>query len=509
MDTTTEIQSVVDSVINTVSISGTITYDLVPSNANHIGLDYTNTTIEKAKFIIVEALDANDQVISTTSTDINGYYIFSDIPLSTNVRIRASAKLLKTSLPSWDMKVVDNTNSDALYAMQGTLTDSGTADSIRDLHAPSGWDSTSYTFERTAAPFAILDTIYKSIETITSADNLAIFPALTINWSVNNVATSGDKTLGQITTSHYTNRNLFILGDADSDTDEYDNHVIAHEWGHYYEDTFSRSDSIGGSHGGGDRLDIRVAFGEGFGNAMSAITLNDPFYVDSYGSSQASGFFFDIESGAQDTPGWYSESSIQRILYDLYDTNSDTADTISLGFSPLHQIFIGAQKNTEAFTSIFSFINALKLQESALANDIDTMLSNESIATVTDIYGSGRTNLPEQTPLYATVSVGDTVNVCFDYTYGTYNKLGNRKYAILTINAAGSYTISVTKSNQVGTTDPDFYLYNTSDQTLVSVATSSVSDTETTTLSLDNVNYRMDISEYNGIANACFDVTVN
>ena len=100
-----------------------------------------------------------------------------------------------------------------------------------------------------------------------SANPSQVFPALKINWSVNNIPVSGNKAIGQITTSHYSpsEGQLYILGAADNDTDENDDHVIAHEWGHYFEDKFSRSDSLGGSHSGNDRLDLRVAFGEGFG----------------------------------------------------------------------------------------------------------------------------------------------------------------------------------------------------------------------------------------------------
>jgi hypothetical protein len=36
--------------------------------------------------------------------------------------------------------------------------------------------------------------------------------------------------------------------DQMSHTDEYDDHVIIHEWGYCFEDKFSRSDSIGGNH---------------------------------------------------------------------------------------------------------------------------------------------------------------------------------------------------------------------------------------------------------------------
>ena len=78
---------------------------------------------------------------------------------------------------------------------------------------------------------------------------------------------------------------IYILGDFTAlggDTDEFDQSVIAHEFGHYVEDRFGRSDSIGGDHGGSATLlDLRVAFGEGWGNAFSGMVLGDPIYRDS------------------------------------------------------------------------------------------------------------------------------------------------------------------------------------------------------------------------------------
>ena len=80
----------------------------------------------------------------------------------------------------------------------------------------------------------------------------AAFPVMKFNWSVNNRAVSGNDSTGDIGTSSYKgNGNVYILGDADSDTDEFDDHVVVHEWGHYFEDQMSRSDSIGGPHSGG------------------------------------------------------------------------------------------------------------------------------------------------------------------------------------------------------------------------------------------------------------------
>lgn len=488
-----------------VTISGTVTYDLVPANANHIGLDYDNIRREAVKSVQVDAINSINQSLASTTTDAAGHYSFS-VPNNTQMKIRVSAKMLQTSTPSWDVKVVDNTNSNALYVMEGALSSSGISNTQRHLNASSGWGGTAYTSIRTAAPFAILDNAYRSMQIVLSANANTVFSPLQMNWSINNVPVSGDTSQGQITTSHYSQANLFILGDEDSDTDEYDDHVIAHEWGHYYEDTFSRSDSIGGPHGQNDTLDIRVALGEGWGNAFSAMALNAPIYFDTLGLSQASGFNFNVESGTSTNKGWYSESSVQRILYDVYDSNDDGNDTLSLGFAAIHQVFTGAEKITPAFTSIFTFITALKAENTGDAAEIDMIVSDESIAPITDIYGTGRTNLPSELPEYVDLVVGNTVNVCPTYTYGTYNKLGNRKYIRFTIDTAGEYTIRVNKSNSTSTTDPDFLLYNVS---LSLAGITEVIDSETLTTYLNTASYKLDVSDYKDVSGACFNVTVD
>lgn len=112
---------------------------------------------------------------------------------------------------------------------------------------------------------------------------------------------------------------IYVLGDyTQGDTDEFDQHVIAHEAGHYFEDRFSRSDSLGGEHGLNDRLDLRVAFGEGWGDAFGAMALNDPVYRDSF-SGQAQDGAFSLESSTPSAPGWFSEFSTFKILWDIFD----------------------------------------------------------------------------------------------------------------------------------------------------------------------------------------------
>src|SRR5699024_2060534 len=101
-----------------------------------------------------------------------------------------------------------------------------------------------------------------------------------------------------------------ILGKEDLDTDEYDSAVVVHEWGHYFENQMARSDSMGGYHGGGDVLDMRLAFGEGWGNALAGMVRDDPLYVDTQGArQQLPGVIMDVGANDFYEKGWFSESS--------------------------------------------------------------------------------------------------------------------------------------------------------------------------------------------------------
>lgn len=395
------------STASQITVNGTVTYDRVPHNPNH-SLDYARKTQEPVRGAVVELICAGD-VYDSTVTSGSGVYSLN-APNGINSFVRVKAQMLQSGTPSWNFRVEDNFSSNALYVMDSAVFSSVTNITGKDLNAESGWDvgAASYTTTRVAAPFAILDSVYVAFQRVLEADSNAVFPALNINWSANNVAIPGDVSLGRITTSHYdSNTNeIYILGKADDDTDEYDDHVVIHEWGHYFERQFSRADNIGGEHSLSDIKDIRVAFGEGWGNAFSAIASNDPIYSDATGVGQAGGFGFNLESNNCFRAGWYSECSVQSILYDIYDGVDDGVDTLSLGFAPIYNVLTTDEKNTPALTSIFSFIKPLKDARTSQTekNWIDALVTGQNMDVITDIYGDSQlTNNPgtvNQLPVY-------------------------------------------------------------------------------------------------------------
>jgi len=410
---------------------------------------------------------------------------------------------------------------------------------VKNILAETAFDGSNYT-ARNGAPFAVLDAIHDSFQTVLTGDASIDFVPLDTHWSINNLTVFGDETIGEIGTSFYRGGNpidgIYILGAEDDDTEEYDQHVITHEWGHYFEDAIARSDSIGGPHGSGDRLDLRVAFGEGWGNAWSGMATGDTTYLDSFGMNQGVSGGFDTEdgtllNGANVAPGWYSERSIQEVLYDLFDSSSDGMDTLSLGFGPIYDVFTGQQSTTTAFTSIFSFIDALKADRPGDVAAIDALLADVSIDSVADEFGTGETNgagSADTLPVYKSVTVnGAAVNVCSNSEFGGGNKLNTIQLVRLTITTAGMHTFTATATDiPTGeTTDPDMWLRDPPLSGIFEVFESTDADSETGVSQnfLITGDYIIEVFDFNNrgsskllsptlggpsIGRACFDVTV-
>jgi hypothetical protein len=469
-----------------VVVSGRITFDRVPFRAPPAqGLDPNGPIESPARQVVVEAIDAgNGTALASTTTDGNGNYALT-VPGNRSMRIRARAQMLKTdAAPTWTFSVRNNTNSDALYVLDGENFDSGAASSTRNLRATTGWGGTSYTGVRAAAPFAVLDTVYQAKELILTAAPTAAFPELNLFWSTQNrPASPFCPDDGNIGTSSYVvfgsdnldgcNRpgadGIYVLGEfASGDTDEFDQHVIAHEFGHYFEDRFSRSDSIGGDHGGGDRLDLRLAYGEGWGNAYSAMSLNDPAYRDSQ-QGVSSDFGFNLETDSTTNEGWFSEFSVGEILFDVFDSAADSGDAVALGFAPIYSVMTGPQVQTNALTSVFSFATALRSGNSESSAAINALLSGEAISG-SDDFGAGESNNggdDQVLPVHSDISLGpNPVVVCSRATAGSgaaANKLGNRKFLRLVLGAPTAVTIQAagvsTGSGTVSATDPDIFVH--------------------------------------------------
>ena len=458
-----------------VSLSGTLTYDRVPVDRGADGLLFDETVRLPIRQAPVELVNAAGAVLDSTVSDDNGDYSFEVEP-GEEVRVRVRSEVQMDGANVIDMQVVDNTSNDSLYALQGAVTEVPAQNQTRDLHAASGWGGSSYTGTRAAAPFALLDTIYSTMEAFIEVDPEIDFPGFDVQWSVNNIPAGGNVDTGSIGTSSFTIENrptgpvpvLRILGAENNDTDEYDVHVVVHEFGHYFENQFSRSDSLGGVHGLNDLLDPRVAFGEGWGNALSAMILDNPDYRDTFDSMQSRAGGFDVESNSFVSSGWYSEGSVQSILYDLFDDDDDGADSASYGLAPIYGAFIDPDyAQTPAFTTIFSFLEAFGNQANIVPSEVTAILSAQDISGTTE-FGIGETNAGRITgalPVYLPLPTNGTeVPFCSFNNFSIFNKHGNRRYFEFDIPTTGSYRFEIRRDFSASadsgtpTSDPDLVI---------------------------------------------------
>jgi hypothetical protein len=535
----------------TIALSGQVTFDWVPVVPGR-GLDYGATVARPARGVTVE-LVRNDAVAASTTTDTTGRYSFT-VDQNADVALRVRAEMLRVGTPSWDFRVVDNVNGDALYTLAGTSFNTGTAALTRNLHAASGWGGSSYNATRSAAPFAILDVVYDATQLVLTAAPSTAFPAMKLHWSTQNVPVEGTAP-GEIGSTRYRpDAGIFLVGAANQDTDEYDRHVIAHEFGHYLEHRFSRSDSIGGPHTITDQLDIRLAFGEAWGNAFAAMATGQQIYTDAFGTSQAQSFSFDLEqrfNRVNPNPGWFNEESLQSLLYDLYDSNADTPpgttnpDNLALGFGPLWAALTGPHRGTSAQISVFPLVNALRTTRPADQPQIDLLTASQRIATVTDDYGTGQTNFgipTRRTPpqvladfntVYDSLTVGGPpLTVCSldDYTSplsGAENKLASRRLVRFAVSVAGEHEITARAVAPLNApADPDMRLMLGGSQLRISeepspvlCAVNSPGDcVETFRSNLQTGNYVLEVYEWTNtnaldddeppIGRTCFTVTV-
>lgn len=444
-----------------VTLSGTATYESVPNPSGR--LVYADTSVKPVRGAFVEVLDAaSGNQLATASTDDSGAYA-ATVPANTSVVVRVRAQLTRTgALPSWDVTVRDNTQSNAIYSMQSSAFSTGAAALTRDLRAGSGWGGSSYTGQRVSGPFAVMDTVYTAMQKVLSVAPATAFPSLKVFWSVNNTNAGGSVALGQIGTTFFVSRSsgaeIYVLGKEDVDTDEFDAPVIAHEWGHYYQASFSRDDSTGGAHSTSERIDRRLAFSEGWGNGWSGIALGRSNYVDSGGPGQAQGGSLDLTKGPTTNPGWFRESSIQSIFWNLNQ---------QVGFKPIHDAMTSALFRSGApVTSIHPFTAAFNATASGSASALSALLAGQSIsAAANDAYGAQETNaggspaVNYALPMYTQAVVGTATSACVTNAADPQregNKLGSFAYLRFTAPASRNYQVTI--SSPPGAS-PSFTIY--------------------------------------------------
>jgi hypothetical protein len=434
-------------------VCGKVTYDFVPSvydPGTETGtLDFAHAVQKPVRNGTVRVYQGATLVGSGT-TDESGSYDVPFTPSGSGALVVAA--LSETTNPP--IVVQDNTDGGVTWAITAPI---GTGKTVKNLRATHGWTGSSYDpAQRAAAPFAVLDTMYTASHAFIAVRPAVAFPALAVNWSPLNEPGGSDPATGGIGTSHYNpnNNQIYILGKDGADTDEFDKEVIAHEWGHFFEHNLSRSDSPGGPHSAGDKVDPRLAFGEGYGDAIASMVLNDPIYSDTFWSgSTLAGFGWDAEhvaSTASDpTPGVFSEMKVTELLYDLYDPANESFDQLALGLGPIYDVLTGPEKTTDALTTLGSFIAGLRAQPGVDGAKLDALLAAHGVGPITTAFGAGDADLTAIYTQIASFPAAPALTLRGGPAGYEYNKWEQVQFYVFTGNG-NQVTVTASSAGDVG-----------------------------------------------------------
>ena len=489
-----------------VTVAGSLRYESVPSNSTSGALVYSATAAKPIRGAVVEVYSSPaDQLVGTGLSDEAGAYSIKVSDPGAAVFVRVKAQLLQSTAPGWDIRVADNTQGSAQYVLDTPAKSVSGSSVTIDATAATGWTGSSYGASRSSAPFAILDSIYLALQKVRSADPTRAWPRLNLYWSVNNRPAAGDFAQGSISSTLYAGpdeggvHQIYVLGRADVDTDEFDKHVITHEFGHYLQRVASRNDSLGGSHGS-EALDMRVAFSEGWGDGWSTIATEDPVYVDTSGPGQASASRFDFSRAPTSGQGWYKSDTVAYLLWKFNE---------QIGFPAIWQALVGATTNNSAVLSnLHLFAVALKVAAPSKAATIDSLLANQR-TTAADVYGSTETNsggIADVLPLYKIYgALSSNQTLCANVAVGTpdtLNKLGNWAFTRFTAPTTRPYSFALT-----GGSDPDFTLYGVNG--FRRLANTSAAGSETLTVNLNAGEYVIAATEFSLTGRTCLNLVIN
>lgn len=304
-------------------------------------------------------LNSNDQrVIGSTNTTIDGYFqVQVELNNETQIYIRVLAQ-------SENARIVNFTASPSLYSVK---SDSFLASPNQSIHKIITADDEPIDDNRGSGPFNILAAINRANNILRAADPEINLPPITIRWS----------TTYQEGTAFDRNNTIYVNGRRDVDSDEFDDHVIIHEYGHFIEQNFSKVESPGGQHMPADQLDPRLAWSEGWGNFFASACLNDPLYIDTYSEGVL------LKSNIEDNnckcaAGYWNEHSVSSSLWDIFDSNNDERDEISLGFKPIWKTYSGDfRKVINGY--LINFCDLLCDKDSILGNRITSILASYAL----------------------------------------------------------------------------------------------------------------------------------
>lgn len=471
-------------------VQGFVTYEKIPATTQ--GLRFNAAERRPAVGVPVEVVVPTtpgtnltiNPVLGRAFTDANGFY---QIPLGLNepttvyVRVRAECE-----------------NARVLSPFGGTPYLYRLGDFMLEIDQTAGQDLALIDGDRSSGPFNILADIRAANAALRAVAPEIVIPPVTLYWATN---------YRNGTFFSPSTKSISINGDRGVNADEFDDSVILHEYGHFLAATFSRDDSMGGTHALGDRLEPCTAFSEGWATFLGQTVLGDPTYIDTFGSNGSTAFTFNLELNAPswDKPGYWSEFSVASTLWDVADAAVDAGDELTLGFGPVWKVMNGGLR-AETKVYLIDFCDVLAREsaaEPAVATGVTAILKERGIT-----YTAGATpSVPNPYP--APLAPSQVATGLVDSTFPTNRAYRGNQFdasAVYSFTLASAATVDlllqITGSRIPANADLDLWLLGRNGEGIAySLQVNGIGGTERITRTLPAGTYlvRIESSYWNGI----------
>lgn len=392
------------SFADAVTLSGTAHFQYRPINTVTTGQgtirglsgDPLTDNISYAEMMV---LNSAGEIIQCGTTNDDGTFQISVPRGSGDITVKILSRAFNSKIKA---SVLEDQTNNTPYSLQKSISVGNDPINMGDFLALARMSQSA---KMEGAAFNIFKSIYKANDYIrTQTSNTAwVAEKVTIFWKAgfNPYSYFGypDSLL-----SFYKpgDRKLYILGGSNgnvnsADTDHFDPAVILHEYGHFLEDVYGKTDSPGGYHNGDAVIDPRLAWSEGFANFFQGAVLNKGYYLDTAGfcndslesgscsqnvyitlNDDAAVASFDrMPSGTTDGEGNFREISISRTLYKIISPASSSHPLgAGIPFKEIWNIFSDGTTGYHAAAQAF--------RSSVLLNkNIDQVISSTYSSKVT------------------------------------------------------------------------------------------------------------------------------
>ena len=318
-----------------------------------------------ARHVELHAVSASGEVVARAKTDAEGNF-----QLVADTRAQHLKVVAHLREGEWDLAVTTDSGGERDHEITVPLGDAATPLQVRvdDSHQEAG-------------ALHILDAIWRGARAVQDWMGRSLPPfyvywsrGVTTNWSFYN----GDRGTGRYS--------IELLGgepgqQATTDTDEHDEMIVLHEFGHFVMDVLSSDSSYGGQHPRGFLIMPGLAWEEARATWFATMVLRNPRYQDTIGIEPSGQLRVnhDLERGDQrDVRGIGSESGVAEILWDLADGDGTIPDTdqdgVALGPAGMLAAMVELGRLPGAHPAIPTFLRHLVRTERASVTEIKRVL---------------------------------------------------------------------------------------------------------------------------------------